>query len=70
MAVGKQAGRNPNERTSHDSLAYDPISILLEMSQGLDANHTAKRATKSRPELGHSQQSAQLIPQRRSGDGK
>jgi len=70
MAVGKQAGRRPSERASPDSRTYDPISILLEMSQGLDDYHTAMRAARSRPGFGHSQQPAQLIPQRRSSDDK
>ena len=68
MLVGKQASSSPRERTSLNSLTYDPITILLEMSQGLDAYHVAMRAAITSPARGHSQrpayqQAAQWIKQ-------
>jgi hypothetical protein len=75
MVVGKQASCSPRERASLSSLTYDPITILPEMSQGLDAYHIAMRAAITSPAPGHSQQracqsAAQSIPQQEERDGK
>ena len=74
MAMVKPARCSPRERASLGSLD-DPITILLEMSQGFDAYHTAMRATITGPRLGHAQQlprqsAAQSIRQQEERDGK
>ena len=62
MVVGKQATCSQSERASLASLTHDPISILFEMSRGLEAYHRAMRAATSRPPLGASQQLARQLP--------
>jgi len=62
MVVGKQARCSPRERASLDSLTYDPITMLLEMSQGFDAYHTAMRAARTSLRPGHAQQPARQSP--------